>query len=344
MEDLKLKRETLLSGLEAMRLREGEYRWCADDYIRRRKCPNSSSSEKVVMGLNQVVDFRTNIINWFNNMCDRCGFDQTTVFTAVNTLDRFMAVGGHTVDSNKGSFSFYLLAAAASFYTIAKIHEHSAVPVEVLAKLSGGSFTVDQIESMERKLLSTLGWIVNPVTPQAVAHHLLSLWSFDNLKVQQVVSELTTLQLDAVVYDYDLCRCSSSSTLAASALWNAVDSLALEDPEPLNRFFHVLETAMGWEFLLPSNRCNRSTEKNAISALEQVRQRLYEVFSHREAQSSGKTASAATMTPPTPLSMPSGDNSCLHGDETHSPDKDLRIVMEKSSPKSVLVEAASMDC
>jgi hypothetical protein len=310
--------ETLLSDLAAMRMRETKYLMCADYVHRSSACLTPSVSE------HEVLDRRTQIIQWLVKMCEQCQYQQCIVWMTMNVLERFLAVEQEESEKRTlcaGSFwRRYMLAATASFYIVSKIHEYSAIPIEVMATLTRGAFTAEDIEEMEQVILRRLTWLVNPVTPHAVSEYLIALIPSDDPEERENLLHLTTLQLDAMVYDYELCRSCTASKIAVGALLNTIEILSRGiQPETLNDYTNCLSFAI---------QSDCSFERGIF---KQVQERLHEVLYFQESFSSATSG-------PGSKKNASEDDHC----STRKNNFDL-FLPRADSPRSVYSQAASME-
>lgn len=143
-------------------------------------------------------EWRRKICEWCYKVVDHFRIEREVVGVALNFFDRFLfvhktceAVAASTcrcpscqraVDS-----STFQLGAMTALYLAIKLHaDPEDDPVEektnkrklrlfAFVELSRGQFTAEDIISMERKMLDTLQWRVNPPTPMTVVSHLLRL-------------------------------------------------------------------------------------------------------------------------------------------------------------------------
>ena len=145
-------------------------------------------------------DWRRKICEWSYRVVDHFRIDREVVSVTMNLFDRFLALHKdgnlrlcqcpsckRTVDSKT-----FQLAAMTSLYLAIKVHAETAfvdddhedyatqprrkkMKLLSFVELSRGQFTQEDLCSMERKILATLGWKVNPTTASVVITHFLGL-------------------------------------------------------------------------------------------------------------------------------------------------------------------------
>ena len=109
-----------------------------------------------------------------------------------------------------------------------KTTETVAFGSELLALVSNGTYTKEEIERTEEELLHVLRWRINPPTAMQFAFHIMSLLTphianiHDNL-VARMLDE-TAYQVENSVRDYSLSQ-ERSSSIAVAALFNAAHQL-----------------------------------------------------------------------------------------------------------------------
>ena len=110
---------------------------------------------------------------------------------------------------------------------------------DLLALVSNGTYTKEEIERTENELLHVLGWRINPPTAMQFAFHIMSVITphvaniHDDL-VAKVMDE-TAYQAENSVRDYSLSQ-DGSSSIAVAALINAA--------------YQLLDSGIRREFLL----------------------------------------------------------------------------------------------
>ena len=102
----------------------------------------------------------TKIVNWCYSVVDHFELDRENVSVAMEIVDRFMSnkcnnTAAIVQDITYDSFQFHLLAMAALYISI-KINERDAFSIHLFVDMSKGTYSVDEIESMEFNILQGL--------------------------------------------------------------------------------------------------------------------------------------------------------------------------------------------
>lgn len=228
--------------------------------------------------------WRRKICEWSYNVVDHFHFDREVVSLSLYYLDQFIALeqkkvekrdqmnehldsGGYLPKKMDGK-SFQLTATTALYMAI-KIHgEHvdgivtrgpQRLSIKSFVNLSRGHFTIEDIESTEMKLLTSLTWKVNPPTAQKFTAFFLRLLpthlqctshidehgaftGYENElneprvsylvdeRVVHVLHELSRYLTEVSVYDYALSTLYKPSVVAFATILisvNLIDSIAL---------------------------------------------------------------------------------------------------------------------
>ena len=114
--------------------------------------------------------WRQKVCEWSYQVIDHYNFNREVVFIALNYLDRMVAQLSVTDCIRKTEFR---LIAVTSLYMAVKLHGVHAsndgirrkLRISSFHELSERCFSIEQIEEMEVKMLSTFNWHVNPPTP-----------------------------------------------------------------------------------------------------------------------------------------------------------------------------------
>lgn len=187
------------------------------------------------------ADCRTKMAEWCYQVVDFCKFQRESVEIAMNFLDRYLLVDT-SVLNDRATFQ---LAAMTSLYMAVKIHEPEAMDPVTVSTLSRGTYSAKDIEDMELEILNALQWHVHPPTSISFAREMLSLLPDDSLTPTQrnTVEQISTMQLELAVADYDLIAVKPS-TIAFCSIMNAIESIAL-DPKAIACISCVLSSAIG---------------------------------------------------------------------------------------------------
>lgn len=209
---------------------------------------------------------RSAIAGWCTKIMGVCDYNRETATVAMSYLDRFSASPeGYQILLDRKK---YQLAALSCLYLAVKVHENNVLAPHLVARLSNGERSSEDIETMELQILQALKWRVHPPTAQSFVLNFLDIVSGTTLDshTREVVLNLAQYQIDASLVHYEFCV-TQASRIGAAALLNAAES-ASNDGDLLCRI----------EKLVSEN----TNTQNAEFAI--LRERLYEVISTTEIQ------------------------------------------------------------
>jgi Cyclin, N-terminal domain/Cyclin, C-terminal domain len=201
-------------------------------------CPSGDSESNVMememttstKGLPIDPECRFRMTEWCYQVSDFCGFKRETVAITISCLDRFVSSRPRQdeVFTNRERFQ---LAAMACLYSVVKIHEKEAMGTHLMAYLSRGVFSGDDIEAMEMEILLSIGFFVNPPTALTFSIHLLNAIPSDWMAVEtkEFVLELAKYQTEVAVGDVELIRVKPS-WIATASLINAMETIKEDVP------------------------------------------------------------------------------------------------------------------
>jgi Cyclin, N-terminal domain len=207
--------ETSSLTLHAM-LKQEETCYLVEDYFQ--LLPSLETCD----GLPVDESARQEIGQWFINIMDACSYSRDTAAVAMSCLDRFVSTSdGYQFLLDRSS---YQLAALTAVYVSVKVHCPQALSPDLVAKLSQGTYTRQDIETMERRMLSALQWRVNPPTAMDFVRAYLALIPSVTLDKdsRRVIVELVGYQADLSILDFELATARASHVAFASLL-NAVE-------------------------------------------------------------------------------------------------------------------------
>lgn len=216
--------EDAAASIEAMRMQE-ESGYKTDDYMFQ-----AQPEFHILKGPQQQpvdTECRKKMSEWCFQVVDFCKFNRETVAIAMSYLDRFlMTPSGNDAMTDRKVFQ---LAAMTSLYTAIKIHEPEAMEPKVIASLSRGAYTEDEVTAMELRIISAIKWRMNPPTAMAFVHHFLSLLPkgamTDSEKAKTI--ELAKFQTELAVNAYEFVGVNAS-TVAFASLCNALNCCNLD--------------------------------------------------------------------------------------------------------------------
>lgn len=167
---------------------------------------------------------------WFYQIIDFCKFNRETAEIAMSYLDRYYLYAG--LSSKLVSFDreHFQLVCMTCLYTAVKVHEHDAMDLKLVSLLSRGLYTVQQIETMERTILSMIQWKMNPPTSFMFVRDFMNLMpdvAVDDA-TRTKIDELVKLQVEYAVPNYMFLE-TNASTIAFCSFMNAVEILIKDD-------------------------------------------------------------------------------------------------------------------
>mmetsp|Transcript_28432 Transcript_28432/g.61072 ORF Transcript_28432/g.61072 Transcript_28432/m.61072 type:complete len:338 (+) Transcript_28432:87-1100(+) len=178
---------------------------------------------------------RMRIVDWCYDIVDKFQFDRETVAIAMNIADRFASTNPATLRS-RGQ---YQLVTITALYIAIKLNERSTFGSEDFTAASQGTYTVEDIEDMEIKILHGLSWRLCPPTGLQVGYRILSLLlsqlenTADNdndttAKLDRGTWEFlrdeVAFQTESAVRDYFFTT-QRPSTTAIAAIMNAIEQV-----------------------------------------------------------------------------------------------------------------------
>jgi hypothetical protein len=188
-----------------------------------------------------TADDRMALLDWCYAVVDHCHYSRETVASAMDTVDRFLSMPSNSADAARVSdealrdqTKFQLLTIAALYSSI-KVNEKIAISSHVYAEMCGRAYTAEEIEDMERTLLSGLSWRCHAPTAHQVGLSILSLilpyvdipeatWGF----LMDEMKYLTEL----AVRDYYFST-QRTSTVALAAISNPINDISIEGHQEL---------------------------------------------------------------------------------------------------------------
>ena len=212
----------IASTLEVMRLQEESYR-CLE-YLSCR--PTSLKRPRAGITSPPVdAECRFKMVEWCYQVVDVCEFSRETVAIASSYLDRYMSTDpGLSALYDRKVFQ---LASMTCLYMAIKIHEPEAMESKIVAQLSGGTYSEQQVTDMELEILDAIQWRMNPPTALSFINNFLALLPKGIMKQsdRDVVHGLAKFQIELAVHDYSFVTVSQS-TLAFAAVMNALETVA----------------------------------------------------------------------------------------------------------------------
>ena len=187
---------------------------------------------------------RKKMIDWSFRVVDHFGINREMVATATSVMDRF-------VSRQRCDRTTFKLAAMTSLYMATKVHDQEQLQLDKLVTLSKGEFTVDDIVSMEAKILRVLGWRVNPVTVHSFIHSFISSVPTLEPSATRAIYDRAIFFAELCLFDYSYVTRQRSS-IAAAAILNALEGIeghsTSTDYDYEGEFLRELQESVGIDF------------------------------------------------------------------------------------------------
>jgi hypothetical protein len=185
------------------------------------------------------ADDRTKLVDWCYSVVDHCQLSRETVASAMDMVDRFFSMPSNSVDAARVSDealrdqSQFQLLTIAALYSSIKVHERVALSSDLFVVICSRAYTAEEIEDMERILLSGLSWRCHAPTAYQIGLSILSLllpyvdipevtWGF-------LIEEMKYLT-ELAVRDYYFAF-ERTSTIALAAIFNVISDTRTKDNE-----------------------------------------------------------------------------------------------------------------
>ena len=183
-----------------------------------------------------TADDRMKLVDWCYSIADHCQHSRKTVSSAMEMVDRFLSTPSNSADTARVAYGakrdpikFQLLAITALYVAI-KINENIVISSDLFADMCSSHADIvvaEDIEDMERILLSGLSWRCRAPTAYLIGQTIMALilphaeipeatWDF----VMDEMKYLTEL----AVRDYYFFSTKRASTVALAAIFNAVET------------------------------------------------------------------------------------------------------------------------
>ena len=184
--------------------------------------PNNSNSKTMTM---ITSNDRMALVDWCYAVVDHCQYSRETVASAMDMVDRFLSIPSNsTADKALRSPDLLQMLVVTALYVAIKLNERVVMSSSLFAEITRYVYTVEEIEDMERTLLSGLSWRCCAPTASQIGHSILSLIlpyvDVSDASWGYVMDEMI-YQIEYAVRDYYFCT-QRASTIALAAICNAV--------------------------------------------------------------------------------------------------------------------------
>ena len=178
---------------------------------------------------------REKMVVWTFQVVDYCQLNRQTAELAVRMLDRLLSLAKSSdcceqhrqlARSCLENRKTYQLAAMTCLYTSIKLNETQVMSPDIVASLSRGMSTADQVVEMESRILAALGfYICGPTGIDVVDHVAQLLPTTVPSHVKRTIIERSRYAVHQSLLDYELSTTVSPTLLGYAALIHTLDGL-----------------------------------------------------------------------------------------------------------------------
>ena len=179
---------------------------------------------------------REKMVLWTFQVVDYCQLNRQTTELSVRMLDRLLSLADlddrcsehhhQLAQSCLQNRKTYQLAAMTCLYTAIKINESQVMSPDIIASLSRGMSTTDQVVEMESRILAALEYhICGPNGIDVVDHLVQLLPSSVPTHVKRTIIERSRYAVHQSLVDYELSTMISPTMLGYAALVHTLDGL-----------------------------------------------------------------------------------------------------------------------
>lgn len=223
---------------------------------------DDSVSTACPIALDEMVDevCREKMCEWSYRVCDHFHTSREIVSFAFSYLDRF-------IDRCSCDRTAFKLASMTALYMATKLLNAKQLSIHSLAELSRGEFEVSHIAEMERIILETLDWRMNPPTVQSYICLLRPLLeSIGDAPAVNDIFDRAIFFAELSVYDYNFVT-EERYLLTIACFLNAIEGM-----DKTNR---IVDLKRNFHAVLDKNICLVLDN----SAIEQAQARLWYLYS-----------------------------------------------------------------
>jgi len=182
-----------------------------------------------------TADDRMAIVDWCYSVVDHCQFSREAVAVAMDMVDRYLSVPSETGDEALRDQHKFQLLSVTALYVAIKVNEAVAMSSDILAEITHGVYTVEEIEGMELTLLSGISWRCNAPNGSQVGLSILSvISSYTNCSEATwgfLMDEMKYLT-ELAVRDYYFST-QRASTIALATIFNALGNMRDKERQEL---------------------------------------------------------------------------------------------------------------
>lgn len=192
-----------IERIQAMKQKENYYSCCTDYFSGTNGSRSVTLSTIEESQQDPDVLCRSKMCQWCYTVVEYYNFNRETAEISMSCFDRFLATSQGR-DYLLDQYDFQL-ASITCLYIAIKVHEPMELGMKTICELSRGKYVVAQISRMEKEILISLQWKVNPPTIESfVQHYLMLLPSSLPAPVRGLLLDATQYLSELSTVDYDL--------------------------------------------------------------------------------------------------------------------------------------------
>jgi len=215
------------------------------------------------------------MINWYQQLAGKLSMNMDTVEIAVSYLDRYM-ISVHkraVIDTNRIDRNIFQRLCITCLYIAAKIHEPKCMDLDMMAAISNGQHSVQEIKDMEVSILTELNWRMNPPTTASFIHLYLSLLPNNLLNSTDYNEVLTTALAQARISLNNLSLIGTkSSIISYCSLMNTLECCGNKQ---IDKYIGLIGSRLA--SMIDIKDCNDSE-------IVQIQDRLYRGYIHEQSK------------------------------------------------------------
>jgi Cyclin, N-terminal domain/Cyclin, C-terminal domain len=213
-EDMVVTLDDALDRLSVMVKQEAAY--TSKDYMgRRRRRTEILQDEEVDPAC------REKMCEWSYKVCDHFNVSREIVAFAFSFLDRF-------IDKCSCDRTAFKLASMTCLYISTKMLNMKQISLASLSELSRKEFAPEHLAQMERIILHTLDYRLNPPTVQAFIQQLRACFPKMDGVIAEAIHQRAMFYAELCVYDYSFVT-ESRHQIAVAAIVNAFNDVEIHN-------------------------------------------------------------------------------------------------------------------
>ncbi|OAF70606.1 G1/S-specific cyclin-D2 [Intoshia linei] len=200
------------------------------------------------------------VVRWMIDVCDNMNSNPNVVILAVNYLDRYVGINPIQTKPN------YLQSIAAACILIAsKLKDETPITPEALVIYTDNSTKKDNINSLQIKILTSLNWNVDVVTPHDFLPCILSQFRLDE-NIQKYVQNNVYLLLNQTLLYSQFCTVKPSVQSLTAIILSIYDFFDIEMDLTPHKFSYILQYAQ-MDFLKSINYFKQMSSRASVNTI-----------------------------------------------------------------------------